>query len=326
LMEMVAISTGSTISFAESLDKFADNLRHEEPTIFGGVPRIYAKFQEGILKKLPQQKIDKLMRIPIVNSIVRNSIRKKLGLSKARVIVSGAAPTPVSLLEWFMKLRIEVCEMYGMTENTAFSHANYPSNKIGTVGKAWPEAQVKISDEGEILIRHAALMTGYYKDQVTTDSVFTNDAFLKTGDQGSIDAEGFLTITGRVKDQFKTDKAKFIAPAPIELKLLANTDIEQVCVVGMGIPQPIALAVLSALGSKKSKEEISATLSGQISAVNTELESYEQLAKVIIVKEPWTIENGLMTPSMKVKRNEIEKIFLSRYPQWYKEKGTVIWE
>jgi long-chain acyl-CoA synthetase len=326
LMEMVAISTGSTISFAESLDKFADNLRHEEPTIFGGVPRIYAKFQEGILKKLPQQKIDKLMRIPIVNSIVRNSIRKKLGLSKARVIVSGAAPTPVSLLEWFMKLRIEVCEMYGMTENTAFSHANYPSNKIGTVGKAWPEAEVKISEEGEILIRHAALMTGYYKDQVTTDSVFTNEGFLKTGDQGSIDAEGFLTITGRVKDQFKTDKAKFIAPAPIELKLLANTDIEQVCVVGMGIPQPIALTVLSALGSKKSKEEISATLSNQISAVNAELESYEQLAKVIIVKEPWTIENGLMTPSMKVKRNEIEKIFLSRYPQWYKQKGVVIWE
>jgi long-chain acyl-CoA synthetase len=326
LMEMVAIATGSTISFAESLDKFADNLRHEEPTIFGGVPRIYAKFQEGILKKMPQQKIDRLLRIPIINSIIRKSIRKKLGLAKARVIVSGAAPTPASLLEWFMKLGIEICEMYGMTENTAFSHANYPSNKIGTVGKAWHEAQVKISEEGEILIKHAAVMTGYYKDPVTTASVFTTDGFLKTGDQGSIDGEGFLTITGRVKDQFKTDKAKFIAPGPIELKLLANTDIEQVCVVGMGIPQPIALIVLSAQGNRKSKQEIATTLSEQISTVNSDLESYEQLEKAVIIKEPWTIENGLMTPSLKVKRNEIEKIFLSRYPQWYKQKDTVVWE
>lgn len=326
LMEMLALASGSSISFSESLEKFAANLEHEQPTIFGGVPRIYAKFQEGVLKKMPQEKLDRLLKIPIVSSLIKRSIRKKLGLSQARIIVSGAAPTPVTLLKWFRKLGIEVREMYGMTENTAFSHVNYPENRIGTVGQPFPDAVVKLSADGEILIKHAALMLGYFKDDQTTQSVFTPDGYLKTGDQGSIDAQGFLTITGRVKDQFKTDKAKFIAPAPIELKVLGNTDIEQVCVVGMGIPQPIALTVLSETGKKKSRQELSSMLAEQLAQINTNLESYEQLEKIIIIKTPWSIENGLMTPSLKVKRNEIEKIFLSRYPDWYRQKDTVIWE
>lgn len=326
LMEMVALSSGSTISFAESLEKFAENLQHEQPTIFGGVPRIYAKFQEGVLKKLPQQKLDRLLSIRIVGAIVKNSIKRKLGLAKARVIVSGAAPTPVSLLAWFAKLGIRVREVYGMTENTAFSHANFREIKLGTVGEAWPNVETKISDEGEILIRHKALMNGYYKDPQTTAQVFTADGFLKTGDQGSIDADGFLTITGRVKDQFKTDKAKFIAPAPIEMKFLANTDIEQVCVVGMGIPQPIALIVISESARKKSKEEINNAIADQIQQINPSLESYERIARAVVMKESWTLENGLMTPSLKVKRNDIEKIFMSRYPTWYQAKNLVVWE
>lgn len=325
LMEMVALSAGSTISFAESLDTFAENLQHEKPTIFGGVPRIYAKFQEGVLKKMPQKKLDRLTSIPIIGGIVKKAIRKKLGLSEARVIVSGAAPTPTTLLEWFWKLGIEVREMYGMTENTAFSHANHPGVKIGSVGTPWPEAEVKISDEGEILIKHAALMKGYYKDEEITRQVFTTDGFLKTGDQGSIDRDGFLTITGRVKDQFKTDKAKFIAPAPIEMKFLANTDIEQVCVVGMGLPQPIALIVLAASGKTKTKSGISTEISEQMNSINTSLEAYERIAKAVIMPQGWTLENGLMTPSLKVKRNEVEKLYINRYAQWYKEKDPVVW-
>ncbi|HYG02185.1 MAG TPA: AMP-binding protein [Chryseosolibacter sp.] len=326
LMEMVALASGSTISFAESLDQFAENLRHEKPSIFGGVPRIYAKFQEGVLKKIPQQKLERLLRLPIVSSIVKRSIIRKLGLSKAKVIVSGAAPTPVSLLAWFAKLGLCVREVYGMTENTAFSHANYRKIKLGTVGEPWPNVETKISDDGEILIRHKALMKGYYRDPETTAQVFTGDGFLKTGDQGSIDEDGFLTITGRVKDQFKTDKAKFIAPAPIEMKFLANTDIEQVCVVGMGIPQPIALIVLAESARNKSKAEINNAISDQIQQINPSLESYERIARGVVMKNPWTLENGLMTPSLKVKRNEIEKIFFSRYPAWYRETNLIVWE
>lgn len=326
LMEMVALASGSSISFTESLDKFVENLQHEQPTIFGGVPRIYSKFQEGVLKKMPQTKLSTLLSIPLVNRIIKKTIQKKLGLANARIVVSGAAPTPGSLIEWYKRLGIIVREAYGMTENTAFSHANYNAVRIGTVGQPWPGVKVKIGEDSEILVSNKGMMQGYYKDTETTAMVFTKDGFLKTGDQGSIDDQGFLTITGRIKDQFKTDKAKFIAPAPIEMNLLTNTDIEQVCVVGTGIPQPIAVITLSVLGRSKPESVVTAELEKTIGKVNSTLESYEQIKAVIILQQEWTIENGLMTPSMKIKRNEIEKIYLPKYPLWYAKNALVVWE
>lgn len=324
LMEMVALSSGSSISFAESLDTFQKNLQHEKPTIFGGVPRIYAKFQEGVLKKLPQKKLDNLLRLPLIGGMLRKVLRKKLGLSEARIIVSGAAPIPVSLLEWFSKLGMDICEMYGMTENTAYSHANYQKIKFGTVGQPWPGVEVKRGDQNEILVRHRALMTGYFKDPDTTKSVFTPDGFLRTGDQGEIDPDGFLTITGRIKDQFKTDKAKFISPAHIELSLSTSEDIEQVCVVGTGIPQPLALVVLSEKGKGKDQSVLIRDLEKTLGEVNQGLEDYEKLHTLVVLKEEWTIMNGLMTPSLKVKRNEVEKVHRSRYAEWYSKATPVL--
>jgi long-chain acyl-CoA synthetase len=326
LMEMVALAAGSTISFAESLDTFTQNLQHEKPTIFGGVPRIYAKLKEGILAKLPQPKLKMLMKIPVIKSIIRNKIRKGIGFDNVRTVVCGAAPSPVSLLEWFKDVGIPISEVYGMTENAAFSHANYRKIKVGTVGEPWPGVETKLSDKGEIMVRHKAVMKGYYKDDTTTSMVLTPDGFLKTGDEGSIDSEGFLTITGRVKDQFKTDKGKFIAPGPIELKLLENQDIAQVCVVGTGIPQPIALITLSISGRSKSQEEILTSIDGSINRVNAGMEHYEHLEKAVIMKEDWTQENGLLTPSLKLKRNELEKSYQIKYPHWYTRDETVIWE
>ena len=132
---------------------------------------------------------------------------------------------------------------------------------------------------------------------------------------------------GRVKDQFKTDKGKYVSPSPIEMKLLTNSDIEQVCVVGMGIPQPLALTVLSAAGKTKSKDELTKSLAASLVEVNAGLESYEKLEKAVVMQGEWTIPNGLMTPTMKVKRNEVEKIHVPKYPTWYHAKeGMVIWE
>ncbi|NJM24798.1 MAG: AMP-binding protein [Bacteroidia bacterium] len=267
-----------------------------------------------------------MLKIPLVNTVIKSTIRKKLGMRKARIMVSGAAPIPVNLIHWYKSLGMELGEMFGMTENTAYSHANYDGIKIGTVGKLWPDAEMKLSDEGEILIRHKALMLGYYKDPETTASTFTSDGFLRTGDRGAVDADGFLTVTGRMKDQFKTDKGKFIAPAPIELALLANTDIEQVCVVGMGIPQPIALVVPSAQGLAKERHAFETSLADTLKAVNKGLESYEKLQALVVMRAGWTIENGLLTPSMKVKRSEVEKIHMQNYPRWYAENTPVVWE
>ncbi len=325
LMEMVAISSGSTISFTESIQKFQENLQHEQPTVFGGVPRIFSKFQEGILKKIPQRKLDRLLSIPGINIVLRNLIIKKLGLHKAPVIVCGAAPTPVSLLEWFNKLGLEIRETYGMTENTAYSHSNYRLIKNGTVGQAWPEVDVKCDANGEILVRHPALMKGYFKDDKTTAAVFTEEGFLRTGDQGFVDSQGFLTITGRVKDQFKTDKAKFIAPAPIEMKLSVNSFVDQVCVVGTGLPQPIALITLSEAGRQAPAQEVETKLQKTVQQVNAALEKYEHIQAAIIVKEMWTIESGFLTPSMKIKRNVVEKHYAPAYGEWIKRDSTVVW-
>ena len=159
-----------------------------------------------------------------------------------------------------------------------------------------------------------------------TAEMFDHDGYLKTGDTGVIDSEGFLTIVGRVKDQFKTDKGKYISPAPIEMRLLENKDIAQVCVVGMGIPQPIALTVLTEAARAKSKEEIVVSLSATLEAVNLHLESYEKLETAVIMQKEWTQENGLLTPTLKLKRNALEKIYVPRYPGWYHEKGNVVWE
>jgi long-chain acyl-CoA synthetase len=326
IIEMLGIYTGGTISFAETLESFGKNLADTQPNLFFGVPRIWAKFQEKVLEKMPQKKMDTMLKIPILNSIVKKKIQKALGLDKASVCVSAAAPLPVDIIHWFGKLGIVVREIYGMTEGNGISNGNYKKIKIGTVGHPYAGSQVRISADGEVQTKHEAMMLGYYKEPELTKEMFTEDGFLKTGDQGSVDSEGFLTITGRIKDLFKTDKGKYVAPAPIEMKLLANPDIEQVCVVGMGIPQPIALTVLSATGQAKSNADIAKSLAQSLEEINPQLEHHEHLKKAVIMKTPWTIENNLMTPTLKVKRNEVEKIHLPKYPMWYQKEGVVVWE
>jgi long-chain acyl-CoA synthetase len=326
LVEFGSVYNGATVYFSESLDKFAENLAHAQPTVFLAVPRIWARFKEKILQKLPQKRIDTILSIPIINGIFKRAIRKKLGLAKCNWTISGAAPMSVDLLQWYHKLGINVMEVYGMTENLAWATSNVEHLKFGTIGKPWTNIEFRLGESGEIQTKSPAVMLGYYKSPELTKEVFTVDGFLRSGDVGQIDPEGFVSITGRIKDQFKTDKGKYIAPLPIELKLTINTDIEQVCVVGMGVPQPMALVVLSAAGKLKSKEEIAASLSKTIEVVNKDLEVYERLNAAVIMKGDWTIENGLMTPSLKVKRNEVEKIHLPKYPHWYNVGRKVVWE
>ncbi len=326
LTELLGCRTGASIAFVESLDTFARDLATIQPHLFFGVPRIWARFQEKILEKLLQKKLDRLLRIPLVNILIKKTLTKKLGLSRALLKATAAAPIPKSLLEWFDKLGITIREIYGMTEQCALSHSNQEEVRFGTVGKSLPEVETTFSSDDEILTRHKALMMGYYKEPGLTAEVFTQDGFLKTGDCGKLDNDGFLTITGRVKDIFKTNKGKYVSPSPIEMRLLKNTDIEQVCVVGMGIPQPIALIVLSAFGKAKSKEEISKSISGSVVELNQSAEDYEKLKKAVIMKSDWSIANGLMTPTLKVKRNEVEKIHLPKYPTWYTHEELVVWE
>ncbi len=327
LIEYVGLFAGAQFSFPETLDTFAEDLANTQPEMFFAVPRIWGKFQEGVLKKMPQKKLDKLLKLPIISGIVKKKIRAKLGLTNAGLVASGAAPLAVSVMEWYDKLGIKINQGYGMTEDCILSHYNLPgANKFGTVGKPTNGVTSKLSGEGEILIKSDCLMLGYYKEPEKTKEMFTEDGFLRTGDVGEFDHDGYLSITGRVKDQFKTDKGKYIAPAPIELEFTKNTDIEQVCLVGMGIPQPITLVILSDLGKQKSKDELKASLSETMHRINPTLESYEKVAKVVIMQEEWSVDNGRLTPTMKIKRNQVEKIHMHMYKDWFEQEGDVIWE
>ncbi|TVR79070.1 MAG: hypothetical protein EA412_07070 [Chitinophagaceae bacterium] len=326
-IENMGMHLGAEFNFAQSLDTFAENLAEAQPTLFFAVPRIWSKFREKIEEKLPPSKMNVLLKIPLINGVIKNSIKKKLGLASATHIFSGAAPISVDLLKWFQKLDIKILQAYGMTEDSIYAHFNRNNaNKLGTVGIPFSGLDVKIADTGEIRVKSPGNTQGYYKEPDLTKELFDEEGYLRTGDIGERDSEGFLTITGRVKDQFKTDKGKYIAPAPIEMMLLANSDIESVCVVGTGVAQPMALVVPSPAGLAKNRESLSSSLTSTFNSVNEKLEPYEKMKKVVVMKEPWTIENNLMTPTMKVKRNEVEKIHMSRYPEWYDKQDTVIWE
>ena len=326
-VEMNGLYSGGTISFAESLESFSKNLAQIQPTIFFAVPRIWQKMREGILSKLSQRKLDLLLSIPLASSFFRNKLKKKMGFSRVTHFYSAAAPISIELQEWYKKIGIIIYQAYGMTEDCVYSHFCGPkAHKFGTVGIALPGLQVKIADDGEIRLKGEGNMKGYFKEPQMTAEAFDEDNYLKTGDMGEYDKEGFLKITGRVKDQFKTDKGKYISPAPIEVKLLSNTDIEHACIVGTGVPQPMALVCLSDNGKRKTKDEVIKNFTESLDSINQSLEKFEKIEKIVIMKETWTIANNKITPSLKVKRNEIEKIHLPRYPEWYDKPGTVIWE
>lgn len=326
-IETMGLMLGAEFSFAETLETFPKNLTDTQPDYFFAVPRIWSKFQEKILEKIPEPKFSRLIGLPLVGTVLKRILKKKLGLSKAKLFFSGAAPLSKSQLEWWSKLGVTIFEVYGMTEDCVYAHFNSPTAyRFGTVGQPLPGLKRKIAENEEICVKSDYLMKGYYKEPQLTAEMFDSEGFLKTGDTGVIDADGFLTIVGRVKDQFKTDKGKYISPAPIEMKVMENKDIAQVCVVGMGIPQPIMLTVLTEAARSKSRDEINASLTATMDAVNLHLESYEKLETAVVMQKEWTQENGLLTPTLKLKRNALEKIYVPRYPGWYHEKGRVVWE
>ena len=331
-VEMASIYLGAEVWFLENLDKLADQLKHVAPTRFFGVPLVYGRIQAGVLRKMPQEKLDRLMKIPLLSTLVKKKIKKGIGLQNARYLFVGAAPMPIPLMQWFEKIGITVLQGYGMTENNIYATANLPgANRIGSVGRAMPGADMRIYEpdekgEGEIQYKHAGVTPGYYKDPEKTAELFTADGWLRTGDRGRIDADGYLFITGRVKDIFKTLKGKYVAPAPIEGALSRNTDIDQLCFVGAGLKQPIMVITL-VQPNEKSREEIEQGLIADMEAVNAKLEAHEQIAKIVVAKEAWTIDNNIMTPTMKVKRNVVEQRYmplLEKTAGDYKTK--VVWE
>jgi long-chain acyl-CoA synthetase len=332
MMYGTATYSSACISFVESLDSFQQNLADTRPTVFFSVPRLWKKFQQGINAKMPEKKLNFLLRIPIIKHFVRKKVQKGLGLDQARLVVSGAAPIALDLLEWYGKIGININEGYGMTENLAYGPAiNAPGAvRFGTVGSinVLPGNEVKITEAGEIILRSASLMKGYYLEPEKTAETII-DGWLHTGDRGVISADGYLTITGRVKDVFKTEKGKFVQPNKIESLMAGSPLIEQICVVGSGHSQPMALIELSEAARDTlpaGKEDIAAQLLDLAKSVSAQVEHHEILDRLFIIDKAWTPDNGMLTPTLKIKRSAVENANEALIEKYRDSKVRIVWE
>ncbi|MBL8370239.1 MAG: AMP-binding protein [Burkholderiaceae bacterium] len=331
-VECASLVDGQThVYFAESLDTFLQDLQRARPTTFISVPRLWLKFQQGVFTKMPPKKLDRLLSIPILGRIVAKKVLTGLGLNHVLLAGSGSAPIPAELIAWYRRLGLNLIEGYAMTEDFAYSHNSTEAiNAPGCVGVPLPGVQVRISDEGEILIKSPGQMVGYYKRPDLTAEAFTEDGFFRTGDRGERRKDGLLKITGRVKELFKTSKGKYVAPAPIENIINAHPMVELSLVSGVGQPSAYAMVVLAeALRPRTTdaavRQEVEQEMAQLLKSVNNQVADYEQLKMIVIAREPWSIENGFLTPTMKIRRNRIESAVEQELDNWYANRASVFW-
>ena len=322
---------GMHLYFAESLDTFLQDLQRARPTLFLSVPRLWLKFQQGVFAKMPPAKLDRLLGIPILGKIVAKKVRAGLGLDQVKLAGSGSAPIPPGLIDWYRRIGLPLYEGYGMTEDSSYSHvSNEQHNAPGYVGVPLPGVQVKLSPEGEILIKSPGQCSGYYKQPELTAASFTEDGFFRTGDLGERTPDGLLKLTGRAKELFKTAKGKYVAPAPIENRINAHPMVELSLVSGVGQPAAYAMVILAEHLRPRMKEaelraQVEKEMHQLLQEINAAVSDHEQLHMIVVAQDPWSIENGFLTPTMKVRRGRIEKAMEPHVESWYATKRRVHW-
>lgn len=319
------------IFFAEAVDTFLEDLKRARPTRFISVPRLWLKFQQGVFARMPPEKLERLLGIPGLGKLVARKVLKGLGLDQVRHAASGSAPIPAELIRWYRKLGLNLFEGYGMTEDFAYSHGSTKDrNAPGFVGVPLPGVEVKLTDDGEILIKSPGQFSGYYEQPELTAQAFTADGFFRTGDKGERDASGLLKVTGRVKEIFKTSKGEYVAPAPIENMLNTHPMVELSLVSGMGQAAAYAMVVLAEdlrprLKDGAVRSQVQERMARLLEDVNRELPVHQRLKMIVVANEPWSIENGFLTPTMKIRRNRIESAVAFAVDQWYATGTTVHW-
>jgi long-chain acyl-CoA synthetase len=319
------------IFFAESLDTFTQDLQRARPTFFLSVPRLWMKFQQGVFAKMPPAKLDRLLGIPIIGKLVARKVLRALGLDQVKLAGSGSAPLPADLIVWYRKLGLNLLEGYAMTEDFAYSHISTAQLKApGYVGIPYPGVEVRINAQNEIEIKSPGQMVGYYKRPDLDAESFTADGFFKTGDLGERMPTGLLRLTGRSKELFKTAKGKYVAPAPIENRINAHPMVEASMVSGVGQTAAYGMVVLAEdlrhqVGDPGVRAEVQAAMAELLKKVNASLADYEHLQMLVIAPEPWSIDNGCLTPTMKIKRSRIEANVAPKIDAWYAAQGSVIW-
>jgi long-chain acyl-CoA synthetase len=304
IVEYTGLYSNTPISFSEGQETFGDEIRSVQPTFFFAVPRLWIKFKEGIDAKFTAE------QQAAFSDEQKNEVAGALGLAEGRVVITGSAPTPRDVQDWFLNMGIALRDAYGMTENFVHGMCWLKNDQpiSGCVGQVMdPAIQVRISDLGEIQFNSAGLMKGYYLNAEKTAEVF-EDGWYCTGDAGRFDDEGNLWITGRISEVFKTTKGKFIVPTRLENLFGRSELLAQFCVFAHGMDQPAVLATLSEVGQDMDDQELLAQLEALVAEINAEVPPYERVQQLTVTPE-WTIENGLLTPTMKLKRNSIVQAY-----------------
>ena len=341
-------TAGSTVYFAESLEKIADNLKDARPTVFFGVPRIWEKFHAvlaqklgavtGVKKRLVEwsRKVcsevnalrDRGEPIPrslgvqyaLVNRLVIGKLKTALGFDRVAVLISGAAPIAPDVLAFFASLDLPIREIYGQSEDTGPTSFNLPGKtKLGSVGPALPGLEVKIAEDGEILVRGPNVFLGYFKEPEATAETL-KDGWLCSGDLGAFDKDGFLTITGRKKEIIITAGGKNIAPKNIEAAIKESPLVGEAVVIGDRRKFLTALVTIEEGAAKQMGErELRDAIQSQIDEVNKSLARVEQVKKFAILAKPFGIDSGELTPTMKIKRKVVAQMYSREIEAMYLE-------
>lgn len=347
---------GFSTYFAESIEKIGENMKEVKPHFVTVVPRLLEKvydkiYHKGIsaggLKKLIflwamgvnkkyQLGQPKNWKQKLADKLVFSKWREGLG-GEIVSLISGSAALSISLNKKFQAAGIPIIEGYGLTETSPVIAVNsFDQMKLGSVGKPLDNLQVKIADDGEILVKGPSVTQGYLNKPEQTKEVFTEDGFFKTGDIGHIDEEGFLIITDRKKEMFKTSGGKYVAPQMIENKAKASRFIEQIMVVGEGEKMPCAFvqpefdfvkrwAELHNLDIGQTPEEmvkspeLKKRIEKEIDKLNQKLGNWEQVKRVELTPEIWSVDNGMLTPTMKLKRKVIKERYIDLYNKLYEK-------
>ena len=341
---------GMSVYFAESLQTIGPNLREVRPTVLVGVPRIFEKIYQRIQERAAEAgKLSAAMLAwsvsvareyakhtlahkPVPATLkLKHSIASKLVFSKwrnafggrIRLLVSGGAALPEDLARIYIGAGIPIVQGYGLTETSpVITTSRIDDNRVGTVGTAIPNVDIRIAEDGEIEVRGPNIMRGYYNKPEATSAVFTDDGWFKTGDIGALEEDGFLRITDRKKELFKTSGGKYIAPQPIEQAIKGSRFVSQVVLIGAERKFPAALIVpvweqlesyckLKGIEVKSRSElcrhpRIVDLMQRQIDGLTQNLAKYEKIKKVALLENEFTIEGGELTPTLKVKRRVID--------------------
>ena len=348
-------TVGSAVYFAESIEKVPDNIKEVRPTVFFGVPRIWEKFHAGLTARLAEvtgtkrrllawtrgvcaevnrrrdrgEPLGRFLELQhrLAYRLVIGKLKAAMGMDRARMCISGAAPIARDVLEFFASIDLPVYEIYGQSEDTGPTSYNLPGKtKLGSVGQPLPGVEVKIADDGEILVRGPNVFLGYYKEPEATAEALV-DGWLCSGDLGELDADGFLTITGRKKEILITAGGKNIAPKNIEAGIKQNPLVAEAVVIGDRRRYLTALVTLDEGAAQRvangaaahEHPEVLASIQKTVDAVNEALARVEQIKRFTVLPRPFAIDSGELTPTMKIKRKVVSEKFAAEIEAMYRE-------